>query len=74
MDYRIMGKTNCEAFSCRLESTCIFAPSCNKDCVYMADLCRVCALEMGCKSNKIPRYYKEGKYFYREIGDNLHES
>lgn len=67
MDNRIQGKTNCEAFSCRLKETCIFAPTCNNDCLYVAELCRVCILERSCKSRNVPRYFKEGKTYYREV-------
>lgn len=50
MDYRILpGKAYCELFNCRLDKTCIFAPDCKRDCLYVVELCRVCVLERSCK-------------------------
>lgn len=60
------GKKICEGFSCKIWSTCIFAPDCNRDCLYVVDLCRACALEHGCRSKKTG-YYKEGKTYYKEF-------
>ena len=61
----------CKAFVCKIMATCLYAPDCSGDCRWVTDRCRACALERGCKGNNKPRYYKEGKYFYREVEKNV---
>lgn len=70
---RLIGGDNvCDSFVCKIRDTCLYGPDCSGSCRWAADRCRACALERGCKSyNNKPRYYKEGKYFYREVEKNV---
>ncbi len=58
---------NCETFLCKIKDTCIYAPDCSGSCRWVSDLCSACRLEHACKPPQRVTYYKEGKYYYRDV-------
>ncbi len=57
----------CDAFVCKIKTTCLYASDCSGACRWVVEQCRACALERGCKGKIRVRYYKEGKTYYKEV-------